>query len=312
MSKEYDKQHFVPQSYLRRFARPNKYNKGYHIGVRRVTSNETRLFIKDISDVAYIQNYYDVSTRDDPKYWEHYFSQNIETLLGSPLSNIEAKIMLSVPGKAVLDKKDRKILASIISFQYSRIPAFLDPHLKKGVVLGKELKEWVLQTYGHLMSLEQFTRVSQMRIDLDIIKDYVLDSISSNERIDKYSEILMERIWAVYYNNTSIPFFTSDNPVIMYNFRSNSISYSETGIARADTIIYFPISSRIMVQLFPSNLLNRSREKIDGFRLCLGKRDLNFVTGVNTLQMNHASSETYMDPLFLEIVKCYDKENPIN
>ena len=300
MSKEYNKQHFVPQSYLKRFARPNEFNNGYHIGVRRIISNEVHLFKKNISDIAYMQNYYDVSTRDDPKYWEHYFSQNIEPLLGLPLSNIEAKIMLSAPGKAVLDKKDRKILADIISFQYSRIPAFLDPHLKKGVVLGKELKEWVLQTYGPLMSLDQLARVSQMRIDPDIIKDFILESISSNQRIDKYSEILMERIWVVYYNNTSMPFLTSDNPVIMYNFRSDSISYSETGIARGDTIIYFPISSRIMVQLFPSNFLSGSRKKIDGFRLCLENRDLKFVTGVNTLQMNHASSETYMDPLFLE------------
>ena len=71
----YTKQHVVPQSYLQRFAKKNTNNKGYHIGVRLKNKGKINLFTKAIDDIAYVDNYYDVSTREDPKYWEHYFSK---------------------------------------------------------------------------------------------------------------------------------------------------------------------------------------------------------------------------------------------
>ena len=73
MNKVNVKQHVVPQSYLRRFAKKNKNNKGFHIGVRRYDKTGIHLFVQAIDNIAYIDNYYDVSVRDNPKYWELYF-----------------------------------------------------------------------------------------------------------------------------------------------------------------------------------------------------------------------------------------------
>lgn len=306
MKSEYDKQHIVSQSYLKHFSAPNKNNKGYHIGVKYSTFGKSTLFTKAISDVAYKKKYYDVPTRDDPKYWEHYFSKNIETLYGSPLENIIAKITLSTSGDKILNITEKEILSELISFQFARIPAFLDPHLKRGLELGEKMRESLLRAYGGILTPEQLIRITEMHLDVDLFKDFAFEAISNKEQLEKYSEILLQRVWTIYYNNSNIPFFTSDNPVLMYNFITNSVGYSDNGIARADTIIYFPISSKILVQLFPPWLLGKSANRINGSRICLSNRDIRFVIGTNSLQMFHATSETYMHPAFLEIVKRYN------
>ena len=52
------KHHIVPQSYLKRFARRNSNNAGYHIGVYQLESK--KIFTDAIKNVAFKNNYYDV------------------------------------------------------------------------------------------------------------------------------------------------------------------------------------------------------------------------------------------------------------
>ena len=79
MEKSYVKQHIVPQSYLKRFAEMNRNNRDYHICVfRKRYKAANNPFIRSIKDVGFIKNIYDVTTREDSKYWEHFIDRNIE------------------------------------------------------------------------------------------------------------------------------------------------------------------------------------------------------------------------------------------
>lgn len=71
------KQHIVPQSYLKRFSKQGEGQRSSHyLNVRLKLGQQT--FQQSISEVAFVKNYYDVTSREDIKYWEKYFASNIE------------------------------------------------------------------------------------------------------------------------------------------------------------------------------------------------------------------------------------------
>ena len=95
MAKDYTNQHIVPKRYLDRFG--TKDGKRTIIGAQIVDKGNVRFFTDSTVNVGYIKNYYDVTDKNDPKYWEHYFAREIDTLCGQDIENIIAKVTLSCP-----------------------------------------------------------------------------------------------------------------------------------------------------------------------------------------------------------------------
>ena len=83
MAKDYTNQHIVPKRYLDRFG--TKDGKRTIIGARIVDKGNVRFFTDSTVNVGYIKNYYDVTDKNDPKYWEHYFAREIDTLCGQDM-----------------------------------------------------------------------------------------------------------------------------------------------------------------------------------------------------------------------------------
>lgn len=92
MAKDYTNQHIVPKRYLDRFGM--KDGKRTIIGTRIVNKGNVRFFTDSTVNVGYIKNYYDVTDKNNPKYWEHYFAREIDTLCGQDTENIIAKVTL--------------------------------------------------------------------------------------------------------------------------------------------------------------------------------------------------------------------------
>lgn len=307
MAKTHVKQHVVPQSYLKRFAEKNTNNKGHHIGVRREDKGKVDLFIKAIDDIAYIDNYYDISTREDPKYWEHFFAENIEPLYGRPLENIIAKITLSGSKNNVLSKEDKLTLGKMIAFQLVRVPSFLNPQLKNGVEMCNDMIDQTLKIYGAYLTKEQIKAIQALRSNEDFVKDTAFGLLSNPERLTKYAEILSNKIWTIDINNTDIPFCTSDNPVLLYNMVTHEIGLNNNGIGRQDSMITFPLSSKILLQIFSLGELLSDTNEFDGRIISLGESEMKFITEIDMLQIQQASKESYMEPRFLEVIKNMDK-----
>lgn len=80
MGKDYTDQHIVPKRYLDRFGVSD--GKRTMIGTRIVKKDEVKFFMDSTTNVGYIKNYYDVTDKDDPKYWEHFFAREIDALCG--------------------------------------------------------------------------------------------------------------------------------------------------------------------------------------------------------------------------------------
>lgn len=305
---EYVKQHIVPTSYLKRFARRNNH-KDYYIGVRRITDNgKVRLFSSNTRDIGYVCNYYDVnSIHADPKYWEHFFSRELEPMYGNDLNRIIAKVVLNATDNNVLGDEDKTILAKMICFQFARVPAFVNSFITRGIEYGEAITKQ-FQPYLEKQLGSRFDDIVSMATNLDNVKDIILEGITNKERLQKYADIMRNRVWLVLYNKTHMPFYTSDNPVIMYNVNLKSVEYADIGIARNDTTLYFPISNRIMILVLPGLVLSDElKSDLDRKRIILNESELNFVMNVNMMQMEHASKDAFMDPEHLNYIKGMDQ-----
>ena len=124
MAKDFVKQHIVPKRYLDRFG--VKDGERTIIGTRLVSKGNVRFFTESTENVGYIKNYYDVTDKNDPKYWEHYFAREIDTLCGRDMENIIAKITLSQKDAVVLTDQEKEVLSKVIIAQLMRIPESID------------------------------------------------------------------------------------------------------------------------------------------------------------------------------------------
>lgn len=275
MSKKGDftNQHIVPVSYLRRFAEKGK--STYRIGV---IQRGKRHYIDAVENVGYIKNYYDISFLDDVKHWEHYFNNEIESPCRMPMTNLIAKAVLSVPNRTILSDNDRLIMSKFIITQFLRVPSFIDYHILDFEEKIEEYKSQIIDS--HPFSQEQLDVIKGFSFSKDEKRNIILSGITDPTRLNRYCRIVANKPWVVYVNCTALPFITSDNPVVMTNIRSHSNSRSDNGIGNENTILFFPVSPRIALGIYPYRYAPLI-EECDGKSVYLYNDDLSMIDKMN-------------------------------
>jgi len=271
--KPFTDQHIVPVSYLKRFAKKGK--SAYRIGV---IQRGNKHFIDAVENVGYIKNYYDISFLDDVKHWEHYFDNEIESPCSIPMTNIIAKAILSVPNRTILSDNDRYTMSRYIIIQSLRVPSFIDYHIFDSENKMEVYKSRIIDRNPFLKN--HLNIVKRISFSKDEIKNIILSGITNPNRLDSYCTILANKPWIVYVNCTALPFITSDNPVVMTNILSLSISRSDNGIGNENTIFFFPITPHIAIGIYPYRF-STSLDKYNGKRIYLHESDLHMIDGMN-------------------------------
>ena len=301
MGKDYVKQHVVSQGYLRHFGKKRNEKGTYDICVYNKKSN--KVLVNGTHNVGFKKNYYDVTTREDPKYWEKFFSQNIEQGYIGALDRVISKTMLVQTGKPVLDEKDREDIGKLVAFQAMRVPAFLDSLIIRGMGIGEEYWNWIQQNMKAQIPTQQMGKIEKILLERDSIKDIELDGLSDDKRLKKYAKVLCVRKWRILYNDSDIPFFTSDNPVLLYSVRHQTTGSRDNGFGRAETLVYYPICSRIMLCFFPT-WLNDGKDSSDE-RLYMNNNDIRFVTEINLKQVENSDQEVYCHPDYFDVFSTF-------
>ena len=301
MIKSNIKQHVVPRSYLKRFGKKNLNNKGYNIAVKQLKSN--KIFIDSVDNVAFRKNFYDVSDKKDSKHWEKFFSSEIEPLYGPEMTNIIASLTLSNKKNDILTVSQLVLLSKMISFQILRVPGFLERRFKNGEIMFdetiNETSQWFQLPPEIIKSkLEDFVKNKD-----NFIRNMTIPLIVDKDRLDKLSDVLAEKIWLIYFNNSSVPFITSDSPVVMHNIIRNSVSYADNGIGRDDTFIYYPISSKILIRIIPRNFRGRNMNSLNNTLGFHSNADISFINSVNNLQISHAENQIFVHPDFMDYLE---------
>lgn len=300
MSEAYKRQHIVPQAYLNRFAarRGNSYQIG--VGLKTTSSQGLKMFTNSVQSVAYIEEYYDTQVQKDKKFWEHYLDKNFDSLCGTPLSNIIAKITLCPHNEAVLSEQDKDILSRIIISQAFRVPQFLNEQTDRA-------QEWLASYQKAILDgipeVEEYRRmralINGMSFGIDERKDMVLTAVFKEERFFKYCDIIKQKDWLIFYNDirNKMPYVTGDNPVVFTTLKAAFEKMTTTGLANDDTVILYPLTPSILIGIYSPLVYFGGLHRYNGRRLHID--DMKFIAKINCLIAQQSYVHTFLpEPLF--------------
>ena len=195
--------HFVPQSYLKRFA--NSDNKLESFDLFKVPDAERPknrpVDTKSTKTTAQIKDWYILYGVDDlpsiqlfgEKRIEEDFQKLFENDLTNAFNNLE---------NGIISYEEKAAIARFASFQLHRVPIS---------------RSYYRQMQKDAALLTSITPEERLQRDINIIKGFIATSISGFT-LHPY---LMKSKWVLLENRSRIPFITSDNPIMISNHPSN-------------------------------------------------------------------------------------------
>lgn len=321
MGKDYSKNHIVPKRYLDRFA--DKGRSQYMIGTRIIEQGKVRFFMQATENVGYEKDIYDIDYLEDPKYWEHFFAKTQDALCGKELDRIIAAATLSAPDARILGDHEKDILARIMISQLLRVPSSLNHTKSIYPAISAEVKSMVRAALPLKDRRKYEQTIKRAHLSDMQIKHLHFSSAFDPTNFEKYCSLLKDRLWIVAYNTlrSNMPFVTSDHPVLVEKFFSNSKGLQVNGLSSPMTCFFFPISPSVAIINYScKGLLFLADPQIDTkdpevdeiiaaiYQLIDGKiqslSDIAFIMEKNSSIINQAYRFSFMpQPLYDELIK---------
>lgn len=304
MAKDYTNQHIVPKRYLDRFGR--KDGKRTIIGTRIVSKGNVRFFEDSTANVGYIKNYYDVTDKNDPKYWEHFFAREIDTLCGQAMDNIVAKVTLTQQNATVLSSQDKAVLSKIIVAQLMRVPESVD--YVKNILYPKvsaQVKENLISALPPAFVEKYTDQIRSTEFSEQEQKELMFNYSFEPANFDRYCDMIQAGVWVVYVNmhRGTMPFLTSDNPVLVEGVGSKDTGMFRNGLANPATCIFYPLSPGIAIAIYSrQGILGLVADEYDGRNILLD--ELKYIMSRNVKIMAQAHRHSFIpQPLYDEIAR---------
>ena len=303
MAKDLTKQHIVPKRYLDRFGR--KDGKRTIIGTRLINKGKVRFFEDSTANVGYIKNYYDVTDKTDPKYWEHYFAREIDTLCGQTMENIIAQVMLSQKNATVLSDQDKQVLSKVIVAQLMRIPESID-YVKNVLYprVSAQVKEDLISALPPDFVEKHREQIMNTEFSEQNQKELMFNHSFEPAYFDRYCDVLQAGVWVVYVNTRrdTMPFLTRDNPVLVERVGSKDTGMFRNGLANPATCIFYPISPSIAVAIYSRRgIMGLVADEYDGRKVLLD--DLKYIMSRNVKIMAQAYRHSFIPQPLYDVVK---------
>jgi hypothetical protein len=242
-------QHFVPRFYLNQFCfKENKiwvYNK-----VKR------KSFSTSTENVACEKYFYDNKEFDMEKSTSQFIEKSyseIESRFAPFYNQFINKLMSSLDFEVAL--KDRKIIADYLVTQIDRTREHIEETYQFTNEIYNQLKE-------KGFSEDQLFMFGFDKNEFDKKELHLESILAGDEMLNTFSEILSDHIWTIYKNDTSLTFYTSDQPIVK-NGHIKDDFYSNEGYGSLGFEICFPLSPQYILILYDREYFNNS-EYLDG------------------------------------------------
>ena len=267
-------QHYVPRFYLKNFTFNDKqvfvYNK-----------NEEKSFTANIYHLAYDNFFYDLPEEQakqagiDPQIVEKTLAGmegNWNSLLGTIIKTIEDN------KRIVIDETQRQDLAHFVTVQYLRT--------KENRLVQAEMVRKLGET---LLSKDYSEKSEDYKVEVNnrfISSMQIGRMFDSN--IELYIDTLKSHIWVIGVNNTDIPLFTSDDPIVLKPYKHSPYK-SYVGLGAEGIEIAFPLTPKYILLLREKTFHNRLANK-NNRTITLTKSE---VRKYNELQISQSTRQEY-------------------
>jgi len=146
------------------------------------------------------------------------------------MENLIAKITLSRERVDVLSEKDKKMLAKVIIAQIMRVPRSLE-HISKKIYpdVMKRVREKAITSLPACLIEEYRQQIMEIELPEQNQKESFFNFAFTPENFDRYCKLIQDGAWFVFVNaqREHMPFFTSDNPVLVEATGSGKIGVSQ-------------------------------------------------------------------------------------
>lgn len=133
--------------------------------------------------------------------------------------------------------------------------------------------------------------------------EILMQAILSEDRIKKYTDILMNRNFVFYKIYGSGEFVTSDNTVMFVNAKTLEAKPFANGLLFSSTVIYYPLSPKLLLVAYHPAFMMNSFEELDCKLVNLDYNiERNFLTTNNRLQKEQCDNYVYAHSM--QVLNC--------
>ncbi len=287
-----DRQHTVPVVYLKRFSEKRK--KEYYFYV--YDKNNPRIYESNIKNVPIENNFYTLELTGENYAWEDFYAEQIEPLLGTTITEFVERCEIPLFSKyaKVLTKDIKELLAELMIYQLyrGRSARAYEELLTEELfpeVLQKMKKEF--QERGDIKHLEELSAFSPQE---DLKKQIYADVSTNPSRIHNIAQCLLKKCWIAYRIIGDGCFITSDNPVMIINEIEKKYKPFHSGLANNLTVVYYPISSKIMIAIYSNNIFMGTMTKYSDRVLNLEyNKEKDFIDTINSFQIKQCERQAF-------------------
>lgn len=277
----------MPKAYLKNFCTGDG-----TIAVLDKTRNS--IFSTGLDAVAVERNFYTVDGLKDPYCWEKAYADSIEPLMSVLLPTIISRVNVLVQtGHRIIYEKEKAQLALIMIMQLLRG--------KQSRAYEKELFDKLLpftikktkEKFGPLTD-EQQKRLDTFGTDPQFFKQISMELTWNIERLILYTNALGWHDFVFYHICGDMEFVTSDNPVMFINSRTANAQPFANGLVRETTLIYYPLSPKLLLCAVHPNAFFQFFSTKDGCVCHLNaNKEESFITSINCKQRTQCHNQVF-------------------
>ena len=224
-------QHYVPRLHLRRFS-----TKPDGDSVYCFDKQNKRSFEAGVGNTATENFFYDPKTELEPEMEE--FLEDLEGRVTNPYDRIVENESLSV-----LSEDEKEAVAEFLGVQMIRTRG--ERSSIQGMIEGIE------EQVGRENMAEELKEEIDETKKEDTLREMQNDLIK--EAGGQFGDMLMELDWHLFLNNSDLPYYTSDFPVVRHN-ELDFGPYGELGLMNRGVQVYFPLTPWVMLAIIETSV----------------------------------------------------------
>jgi len=204
----------------------------------------------------------------------------------------------------IINDIEKLELLILIIIQLFRMPKYRQDLLNKFKSIHKKRLNVMIPMVNHIQNTD--IKPEDVKINYEDKYENILHAsfLLDAEFIEEYARVINDKIWIFGINETNLPFYTSDNPIVgRYHIKNTPYYYN--GLGAKGVEIIFPISPKIILVLFDKEYFKDNELNDNKFVLLSNYKIIRYNGWQYINASNHIVSSTDNFRLLTDISKMH-------